>query len=474
MEQILKQYKNLAFQNKYPQKDEEGLIDYRVLIPLLILKELSGNIQIDFLNKVKNPLLKEVLLYTYDSHKKYKLDAKLDKFLNTIGDRVFNEKSWELFKSHLDYLSNKAAATDEEVAKTAEFISRFNKEGQDFCKQVLSKDLRINMGIKKFQKVWNDFCVEPQVQLAQSKADRSDFVNGLYSRKFDGKRMYIKDGIPFSRENNECYTIPIQHILEQVKELLSLNNNSDPFKTSIWKGDVNPNYFILDGECLYFENGIENFQKGISLCQSKERKFGCDNICYVIFDMIPKDKFMTKTPWDKFEVEYDKMIKGLADFSKPTPDYSLIPTKMPNVFIARQDKDPSKLMKLCEEKDWEGLMYRDADSPYEYKRTNKLLKMKKFEDTELKLISMEEGTGKYEGKLGAFIVEYEGSTVNVGSGFADELREEYWNNKDKYIGQYCKVKYFEKTVDQNGKPSLRFPTFLSFRNIETKEEFMKL
>ena len=32
---------------------------------------------------------------------------------------------------------------------------------------VLFKDLRLNMNIKKFQKVWPNFCVEPQVQLAQ-------------------------------------------------------------------------------------------------------------------------------------------------------------------------------------------------------------------------------------------------------------------------------------------------------------------
>ena len=147
---------------------------------------------------------------------------------------------------------------------------------------------------------------------------------------------------------------------------------------------------------------------------------------------------------------------------------------MPNVFIARQDKDPAKLMSLSAEKNWEGLMYRDGDASYAYKRTKSLLKIKQFEDIELKLLDMVEGTGKYENNLGSFIVSYEDSTVNVGSGFTDELREEYWKNKDKYIGKYVKIKYFEKTTDNTGKPSLRFPTFLTFRNTDTNEEFLKM
>ena len=89
-----------------------------------------------------------------------------------------------------------------------------------------------------------------------------------------------------------------------------------------------------------------------------------------------------------------------------------------------------------------------------------------MQDIELKLVAMEEGTGKHKGKLGAFIVDYKGFNLNVGSGFSDEQREEYWNNQNKYIGEFVKVQYFEKTKNQQGEESLRFPVFLSFRNNE--------
>lgn len=423
------------------------------------LKQLSGNAQISYLMSIKSALLKEVLKFTYDPHMKYKVDTKLDKFQPSIGPLSFTEISWQEFKKYLNYFNNKASATDEEVAKLSLFLSEFNLEGQNFCKQVLTKDLRLNMAIKKFQKVWPDFCVEPQVQLAQSKDNRADFVNGVYSRKFDGKRVYILDGIPYSRSNKECSIPPMRHILNQL-------TNSDK-----WNELQN---WVLDGECLYFENGIENFQKGISLCQRDERAEGCDNIYYVIFDVINKNNFLSKTPYIPFKNIYNELIDKIADIEKSSPCYSLIPTVFDNIYIARQDSDASELIKLCKQNNWEGLMYRDADSCYEYKRSNKLLKIKQMQDIELKLIDMEEGTGKHEGRLGAFIVEYDNTTVRIGSGFSDELRSEYWYNKDKYIGQMVKVQYFEKTVAADGTPSLRFPVFLSFRDINTTEEFLKL
>lgn len=37
-----------------------------------------------------------------------------------------------------------------------------------------------------------------------------------------------------------------------------------------------------------------------------------------------------------------------------------------------------------------------------------------------------------------------------------------------------KVQYFEKTTNQDGNESLRFPVFLAFRDPNTMEEFLTL
>ena len=423
------------------------------------LRELSGNAQILHLQYNKSDLLKEILEYTYDPHKKFKIEeGKYNKFDQEVVHVVrsnFTVDDWNYFKEKLDHLVSLPSAKDEDVSNIVSFINDFDNEYRDFMKKVLFKDLRLNMSVKKFQKIWSGFCEQPQVQLA-GEWQGQIFERGLYSRKFDGKRMYIKDGVPYSRSNIVCSIPPVSHILEQLSMMLIDNSK------------------ILDGECLYFDAGKEDFKKGISLCQSKERKSDCDKICYVIFDIIDKDKFLSKQPDNNFEYNYSLMLQLYADTEKPTLDYSLIPTKFDNIFIARQDHDMTMLSKLCKERNWEGLMYRNADCSYEYKRSNNLLKIKEMKDLELKLVDMQEGTGRHEGRLGAFIVEYEGNVVKIGSGFSDYQRNIYWNNKDKYVGNFVKVQYFEKTINQEGLPSLRFPVFLCFRNLETGEEFLEL
>ena len=86
-------------------------------------------------------------------------------------------------------------------------------------------------------------------------------------------------------------------------------------------------------------------------------------------------------------------------------------------------------------------------------------------------IGFEEGTGKYVDMLGAFICEYKGGQVKVGSGLTDEQRIEVWRNSRNYENLIIEVSYFEETKDSTGKLSLRFPTFKDFRFDKTEPNY---
>ena len=90
----------------------------------------------------------------------------------------------------------------------------------------------------------------------------------------------------------------------------------------------------------------------------------------------------------------------------------------------------------------EGIMINFLDSHYEFKRSNALLKVKKMNDLDLEIIGFEEGTNKNAGKLGAILVNYRDNIVKVGSGFSDELREEIWQNQDKWLGRTAVISIF--------------------------------
>ena len=110
----------------------------------------------------------------------------------------------------------------------------------------------------------------------------------------------------------------------------------------------------------------------------------------------------------------------------------------------------------------EGVMLNVADAPYEIKRSKYLLKMKHTEEYTLKVIDMIEGTGKYEGMLGALIVDYNGQKLGIGSGFTDDQRLVIWQNPDKYLGKYVEIDTFGESTNKQGTKSLNCPIFKRF------------
>lgn len=303
-----------------------------------------------------------------------------------------------------------------------------------------------------------------QVQLAKTYEQKRAFTNGLYSRKFDGKRMYYLDNVAYSRDNKVCRPKPIAHITEQISLCQELLGG------------------VVDGEVLYFEKGCdenghhelfeENFKKAISLTSRIERAPECDNLCYVIFDLINADCFANETP-DLLFKDSHELLCDLLEAKEIPGRVDLYSTKLPKIYIARQTPDLFEMINHPQYKSWEGLMYRNADAPYEYKRSSNLLKMKRWKTCECKVTGYQEGLGKHEGRLGALLVDYRGYSVSVGSGFNDQEREAIWNDmlKNGPLHQavlrgevFVKVKYFEESTNAEGGISLRFPTYQCFRD----------
>lgn len=283
---------------------------------------------------------------------------------------------------------------------------------------------------------------------------------GYYSRKFDGKRMYYLDDIAYSRDNKICRPAPIAHITAQISACPELNN------------------YVTDGEVLYFnEDYSENFKKAISLTSRIERSSECERLYYVIFDLLHTENFLLEALDVPFGEAYARAMQ-LLEAEPIEGRCDLLKTKLPNVYLAKQSSDLFEFTNHPQYKQWEGLMLRDAGAPYQYKRTDKLLKIKQWQDIECKVVGVKAGIGKHLGRLGALIVDYKGYVVAVGSGFNDQEREILWRELkeggrlyDSLVNGelYIKVKYFEESRDADGNISLRFPTYLCFRDTNLGE-----
>jgi DNA ligase-1 len=109
----------------------------------------------------------------------------------------------------------------------------------------------------------------------------------------------------------------------------------------------------------------------------------------------------------------------------------------------------------CERLGGEGVMLRQPGSAYEGKRSNTLLKVKSFFDTDATVVGHVPGLGKHAGRLGALQVALaDGTTFQVGTGFSDTQRE-----APPAVGEVVVVRYQELT--DGGVP--RFPVFAGVR-----------
>ena len=104
-----------------------------------------------------------------------------------------------------------------------------------------------------------------------------------------------------------------------------------------------------------------------------------------------------------------------------------------------------------------------------------MVKAKPFIEVTLKVVSVEEGTGRNEGRLGAIIVEGEDDGynyhLNCGSGFTDSQRDQFWTDRANLIGSLVEIRADARTQSQDSDTySLRFPRFKTFRSDENGEK----
>ena len=226
---------------------------------------------------------------------------------------------------------------------------------------------------------------------------------------------------------------------------------------------------MLDGEMI-----STSFQALMKQVHRKEN-VAADDAVLMLFDIIPLVEFQA-----------GKSTLGQRRRSNLLKTFTPIFDKIGNIGVIPQtevdlDSYVGELQfmeynKEAIENGYEGIMIKDVDGVYECKRLVKWLKMKPFIEVSLVVIGLEEGTGKNEGRLGALICEGEDDgkriRVNVGSGFTDEQRKDYWEDQEVMIDQIVEIRADAATLNQDSDNvySLRFPRFLRFRGFKAGEK----
>lgn len=272
--------------------------------------------------------------------------------------------------------------------------------------------------------------------LACSTIPELDKINYpvIASPKLDGIRCIMADGIAFSRTMKRIPNIFIRETLAKLR------------------------LHGLDGELMV--DG--DFEKVSSVIMSHV------HIDQVFFYYNVFDYFHDGSA--PFKVRKNIALNIVQELNDPRIRYV-----EQQWLICKEDLDAYYGMRLID--GYEGVIVRDPESPYKQGRSTLkqgwLLKLKPFEDSEATIVGFEElmhnddtSTNKVEnqvpgGVLGALrMLNEEGISFKIGSGFNTAQRDEIWQRIDYYLGK--KVVYKHQGVTKYGVP--RFPTYKGIRH----------
>jgi len=186
-----------------------------------------------------------------------------------------------------------------------------------------------------------------------------------------------------------------------------------------------------------------------------------------VFDIIPLADFR-RGYWNAQLHKRIMILEGMRPIIDTMPNVELLPHIMVDLDTAAGRDQLDRYAKDQVNAGFEGIMIKDTDAPYECKRNTFWMKWKPTITVDLEVIGVEEGTGRNEGRLGAFVCsgmdDGKDITVNVGSGFSDDDRDNYWRDSNLIIGRTAEILCDVITQNRDGTYSLRFPRFVRFRD----------
>ena len=349
-------------------------------------------------------------------------------YIDKKGSRVFMMREYGQVDGKLQ--TREKEVTEAKSKDTLENQAIFQAK-REWLDQIIKKQYSIekpDITSSKKQKTIKQFAP----MLAQTYDSKKKFkVPCIVQPKLDGVRAYYTEGIFRSRSHKEYYNMEhLSKVLSKVKENV-----------------------IFDGELYNHDMTFQTLMKYVKLKtidDDKDKKIP-DIQKYVEYHIF--DCYFPDNPDMPFSERYSYLVSIQKQFAK---------SKIEIVNVTEMS-DISKLNGFHDEfasEGYEGIMLRNSDSKYEFKRSKHLQKYKKFIDEEFEVIGF---TKEIENNIPLVVWRYKtegGLEFNCRPKGTHKERANFFKNADDYIGKMLTVKFQEYTDD--GIP--RFPVGKGFRD----------
>ena len=331
-------------------------------------------------------------------------------------------------------------------------LSSLNEDDAKVLERIISKDLKCGVQVSTANDVWMGLIKEYPVMLCspfeQKLVDKISFP-AYAQMKMDGMRFnaIVRDGKCEFRSRNG-------------KEILLLGNLEQEFISLAGSVDC-----VFDGELLVMFEGDHQFadrQTGNGILNKANKGTISEEQAAMVhasvWDLIPYAYFADgycPTPYSKrFSTLQELIIRQSPENKK---------VWLVTSTIVETQEEAQEIFQDYLSSGYEGIILKDGSGVWEDKRAKHQIKFKGELECDLKIVAIEEGTGKYAGMLGAIVCESSDGKVkvSVGSGFNDAHRK---NLGKEILDKIVAIKYNSRIKNKLGEESLFLPIFVEIRD----------
>lgn len=407
----------------------------------------SRNFKIEQLEKHSdNETLREVVRLALDPFTNFYI-RKIPQY-SFVGEDSEHQTSLEMALENLYYLSSREVTGNGAIAHLGAILSGLEPDDAKVIERIIQKDLKCGVQVSTANAVWGGLIKEYPVMLCspfeQKLVDKIKFP-AFVQLKMDGMRFnaIVRDGKVEYRSRNG-------------KEIQLLGNLDADFVKMA--GDVD---CVFDGELLVVDgdtildrqtgNGILNKANKGTISEAEAKM-----VRATVWDVIPYIYFVD----GECPTPYGTRFSSLEMLLKKNPSkVSLVKSWEVDNYETAQ-----ALFEEMLQRGEEGIILKDKNGIWEDKRSKGQIKFKGELECDLKIVAVEEGTGKYAGMLGAILCESSDGVikVSVGSGFTDQQRKDLWGKN--IVDKVAAIKYNMRIKNKSGEESLFLPIVLEVRD----------
>ena len=406
----------------------------------------SRNYKIETLEASRNDsVLRRIIHLALDPFTQFYI-RKIPKYTPNHTDHA---ASLDFALNELYAFTSREVTGNAAIDRLSNLLSAIGYDDAKVIERIIQKDLKCGVSVSTANAVWTDLIHEYPVMLCsafdQKLVDKVQYP-AFVQTKMDGMRFnaIVRDGKVEYRSRNG-------------KEIQLLGNLDEDFIKLA--GDVD---CVFDGELLVVDadevildrqtgNGILNkANKGtISAVEA-------DMVRATIWDFIPYLYFVE----GHYSASYGNRWEVLCNLRDSN---QLEKVHLVSSWNVENYDEAKTLFEGLLAQGQEGIILKDRNGAWENKRSKTQIKFKGEQECDLKIVDVEEGTGKYTGLLGAIVCESADGIlkVRVGSGFNDDHRKTYGK---ELIGKIVAVKYNMRSTNKAGEESLFLPIFVEVRD----------